>query len=160
ENVARELLQEIVLFVGGAGGADDADGGAALRVADLLQAIGSSGERFFPTDGDETTVLADQRLAQSVFVGGEVEGVGSLDAEEVAVDAALIAIVAADDLHAVVGAAHAERGLAAIGTVRAGGGDVVHLPRAGLITVGAGGERADRADVDAHAALFAVQMVA
>ena len=56
--------------------------------------------------------------------------------------------------------AHAERGLAAVAAMRADGGDVVHLPRAGLVAIGAGGQRADRADVDAHAALFAVQVIA
>ena len=90
---------------------------------------------------------------------GKVESVAALDAEEVAVDAALVAIVAANDLHAVIGAAHAEGGLASVAAVRADGGDVIHLPRAGLVAIGAGGERADGADVDAHAALFAVQMV-
>ena len=57
-------------------------------------------------------------------------------------------------------AAHAERGLAAVAAMRADGGDVVHLPRARLVAIGAGGERADRADIDAHAAFFAVEMVA
>src|SRR5271155_2641879 len=88
-----------------------------------------------------------------------IEGVASLDAEEVAVDAALIAIVAADDLHAGVSAAHAESGLASISTVLACGGDVVHLPRAGLVTVGSAGERADGADIDALSALFAFEMI-
>ena len=44
--------------------------------------------------------------------------------------------------------------------VRADGGDVVHLPGAGLVAIAAAGERADRADVDAHAALLAVEVVA
>src|SRR5580704_2483471 len=37
---------------------------------------------------------------------------------------------------------------------------MLHLPGAGLVAVAAAGERADRADVDAHAALFAVEVVA
>ena len=36
ENRARELLQQVILFVGGAVGTDDADGAAAARVANLF----------------------------------------------------------------------------------------------------------------------------
>src|SRR5258707_1211742 len=43
-----------------------------------------------------------------------------------------------------------------MGTDRA---HVVHLPRTRLVTISARGERADRADVDAHPALFAVEMI-
>ena len=89
----------------------------------------------------------------------EVEGVASLDAQEFAVDTALVAIVAAHDLHAGVGPPDAQRDLAAIAAMGADGADVVHLPWPRLVAIGAGGERADRADVNAHAALFALQMV-
>src|SRR5512142_533116 len=37
--------------------------------------------------------------------------------------------------------------------------DVVHFPRARLVTIRAAGERADRTDVNAHAAFFAPQIV-
>ena len=83
--------------------------------------------------------LANERCGDAVFVVGEVEGVTALVAEEVAVDAGLVAVVAADDLGAVNDGADAEGGLAAIATVGADGGDVVHLPGAGLVAVGAGG---------------------
>src|SRR5258708_144272 len=36
---------------------------------------------------------------------------------------------------------------------------MLHLPRTRLISIRAGGERPDRANVDAHAALFALQMI-
>ena len=118
-------------------------------------------QRLLPTDFGELAVrLAQQRLGQPVGVVGKVEGVASLDAQEVAVDAALVAVVAAQNLRAVIDAAHAQGGLASVAAVGADGGDVVHLPGAGFVTIGARGERADRADVDAHAALFAVQMIA
>src|ERR1700722_10684737 len=55
--------------------------------------------------------------------------------------------------------AHAERGLAAIRTMRADGGYVLHLPRTRLVTIGAAGERAHGTNIDAHAALFALQMI-
>src|SRR5260221_618003 len=55
--------------------------------------------------------------------------------------------------------AHAERDFAVVGAVRARCGDVLHLPRARLVAIGAAGERADRANVDAHTALFALEVI-
>src|SRR5260221_540142 len=98
-------------------------------------------------------------MSQAFFVIGEIEGIASLDAEEVSVGAALVAVVAADDLHAGIRPAHAQRGLAAIATVGADGAYMFHLPRARLVAIRAGGECAHGTDVDAHAALFALQMV-
>ena len=63
----------------------------------------------------------------------------------------MVAIVGAQDF--VV--ANAERGLAAVRAVRTGLGNVGHFPRARLVAVGSAGKRADRTDVDAHAAFFA-----
>src|SRR5258706_6695689 len=85
----------------------------------------------------------------------EIEPVAPLDAQEFPVDAAVIAIVAADDL----AVANAESGAAAMGTMRADGADVLHFPRPGLITVDPAGQRAHRADVDAGAALVAFEMI-
>src|ERR1019366_6028520 len=70
-----------------------------------------------------------------------------------------LAVVAAHDLHAGVSAADAQRGFAAVAAMRADGADVFHLPGPGLVAIGTRGERADRADVNAHAALFALQMI-
>ena len=53
-------------------------------------------------------------------------------------------------------AAHAQRDLAAIPAVGANRGNVVRLPRPRLIAITPAGQRAHRANVDAHAALFAV----
>ena len=86
----------------------------------------------------------------------EIEGVAALDAQELAVDAAAVAVVAADDL--VV--ARAQRRLAAIAAVRADGADVGHLPGTRLVAVRAAGQRADGADIDAGAALVALQVIA
>ena len=102
--------------------------------------------------------IADQRLGEAFGAVDKIEAEAALGAEKVAVDAALVAVVGADDLRAVVGLAHAESDLAAVGAMRADGGDVVHLPGAGLVAVAAAGERADGADVDAHAALLAVEL--
>src|SRR5258708_37847027 len=85
----------------------------------------------------------------------EVECVAALDAEEFAVDAGVITIVAADDL--VV--AHAQRGLASVRAVRADGTDMLHFPGSRLVAIRPTGERADGADIDAHAALIALEVV-
>src|ERR1039458_2240810 len=44
--------------------------------------------------------------------------------------------------------------------MRADGAHVGHLPRTRLVAVGAAGERAHRADIDAGAALVALQVIA
>ncbi len=90
----------------------------------------------------------------------KVESEAAFGAEKIAVDAALVAIVGANNLRAVVGLAHAQRHFASVAAMRADGGDVVHLPGPRLVAIAAAGERADRANIDAHAALFAVELVA
>ena len=161
ENRARKLLQQVVLFVGGAVGADDADGRTAARVANLFQFAGGDAEGVLPCGGFELALrVADERLREAIGALDEVEAEAALGAEEVAVDAALVAIVGANDLRAVVRLAHAESDLAAVGAMRADGGNVVHLPGPRLVAVAAAGERAHRANVDAHAALLAVELVA
>ena len=161
ENRARKLLQQVVLFVGGPVGADDADGRAALAVADFFQLAGGQAQRMFPGRGFQLAFgIAHQRLGQALGAVDKVEAEAALGAEKVAVDAALVAVVGADNLRAVVGLAHAQRHLAAVGAMRANGGDVVHLPGPRLVAIAAAGQRAHRANVDAHAALLAVELVA
>src|SRR6266478_9457953 len=43
--------------------------------------------------------------------------------------------------------------------MRAHGGDILHLPGARLVAIRAAGKSANRANIDAHAALFAVEVV-
>ena len=134
---------------------------AAAAVANFLELAGGKAERVLPGGGLELACgVADERLGEALGAFDKVETEAALGAEEVAVDAALVAVVGADDFGAVVGLAHAERDLAAVGAMGADGGDVVHLPGAGLVAIAAAGERADGAHVDAHAALFAVELVA
>jgi len=104
--------------------------------------------------------VADEGLGKAGGAFDKVEAKAALGAEEVAVDAAFVAIVGADDLRSIVGRAHAESHFAAVGAVRADGGDVAHLPGTGLVSIAAAGERAHGAHVDAHAALLAVELVA
>ena len=104
--------------------------------------------------------VAHERLVQSFGAFNEIETEAALGAEEVAVDPALVAIVGANNLRAVVGLADAQGDFAAVAAMGADGRDVVHLPRARLVAIAAAGERAHRADIDAHAALLAVEVVA
>jgi hypothetical protein len=130
-------------------------------VADLFEFGGDDADGVLPGGGFELALgVADERLGEAVLGVDEVEAEAALGAEEVAVDAGFVAVVGADDLGAVVGLANAEGDLAAVAAMGADGGDVVHLPGAGLVAIGVAGERADRAGVDAHAALFAVEMIA
>src|SRR5580693_3919773 len=85
----------------------------------------------------------------------EIECVAALDAQKLAVDAAAIAIIAANNLSVT----HAERGLASIRAVRADSADVLHLPRTRLVAITTTGQRADGANVDAGAAFIAFQMI-
>ncbi len=55
--------------------------------------------------------------------------------------------------------AHAQRGLATVRTVRADGRNVLHLPGARFIAVGAAGQGAHGADINAHPAFFALKVV-
>src|SRR5271154_5226236 len=89
----------------------------------------------------------------------KIEGVAALDAEKIPVRAALVAVVAADDLHAGVGTAHAQRRLTSIPAVCADRAHMLHLPRTRLVTIRAGSERAHGTNVDAHPAFFALQVV-
>src|SRR6202142_3700440 len=130
-----------------------------MLITNFAETPANEFERFFPRRRCELAVLADERRREALFVVGKIETVAPLDAEKVIVDAALVAIVAANNFHAGIAAPHAERGLAAIGTMRANRPDVIHLPGARLVAIGPGCQRADRTDVDAHAALFAIEMI-
>src|SRR5262245_39072349 len=85
----------------------------------------------------------------------EVEPVAALDAQELTIDAAAVAIIAAHDL--VV--ANAQGRLAAIRAMRANRANVVHFPRPRLVAIDTAGQRAYRADVDTSAALVAFQVI-
>src|SRR5581483_858331 len=47
----------------------------------------------------------------------------------------------------------------AVSTVGAGSANVIHLPRTSFVAIGTRGKSADRANVNAHAALFALEMI-
>src|ERR1051326_6498674 len=155
---ARKFLQKIIFFVGRAVRADYSNLIFA-GVNRLAETSGDEIQRLFPRAGFEPPVLADERLSQPIFVICKIERVAALNTQKIAVDSALVAIVAAHNLHAGISAAHAQRSLAAIAAVRACRGHVVHLPRTRLIAIRARRQRAHRAYVNAHAALFAFEVI-
>src|SRR5208282_5715418 len=158
----------IIFFVGGAIRPDHADRAPAASilnsvanfVANVAKPFADQFKSFFPGRRRQLAVFANERLGEAFFVVRKVKCVAALDAEEIVIDPALVAIVPAHDLHAGVAAANAQRGLASVAAVGADRTHVVHLPRTRLVAVSAGGERTDRANVDAHAALFAVEAIA
>src|SRR5690348_15040539 len=83
----------------------------------------------------------------------EIKSEAALGAEKFAVETGMIAIIGSQDF--VV--ANAESGFATVRAMGARRGEIGHLPRARLIAISAAGERADGADIDAHAAFFASQ---
>src|SRR5919108_2281647 len=90
---------------------------------------------------------------------GKVEGVAALDTKEISIDAALVAIVTPDNLQPRVRASYTQRRPASVAAVGARRVDVLHLPRTRLVAIGAGGQSADRADINAHSAFFAFQVI-
>src|SRR5215472_4035657 len=85
----------------------------------------------------------------------EIETEAALYAKKILVDAAQVAVIGAKNFMV----ADAERGLAAVRAVRANSGDVLHLPRPRFVAISAAGERTDGANVNAHAAFFAFEVV-
>src|SRR6266852_1843355 len=156
ESGAAQALEEIVFFVGGAVAADEADGIGPVGGVNFFQPGGSGLRGFFPGDGIELAVFAEQRLLDAFWMTGEIKAEAALHAEKILIDAGEVAVIGAQNF--VV--ADDESCFAAVGAVGADGGDVFHFPGAGFVTIGAAGERADGANVNAHAAFFAIEVVA
>ena len=154
QHFAREFLEVEVLLVAGVVGADHAEAAAPLER--LVELPGHRLQSQGPRHLFQPAVNAYQRRLQSFRVIVEIEAVAALNAQKLAVDPGVVAVVAADD--AVV--ARAQRGLAAIRAMRADGAHVDHFPGPRFIPVDAAGQRAHRADIDAGAALVALQVVA
>ena len=120
----------------------------------LLQTSRDFFQRIFPTRGFQSAVAPDERLAHALGVVSEIKTEASFRAQEFAVDAGMIPIVSAKNFIV----AHAKGRLATVRTVRARIRNIFHFPRPRLITVSSARERADWANIDAHAALFASQL--
>ena len=154
ERGAREAAEQIIFFVGGVIRADHADGGSAVSSRTCFRRRATSSSASSQVTGSSLPLRRTSGWRMRSGLRGEIEAEAAFAAEKFAVDAGLIAIIGAKDF--VV--ADAEGGLAAIRAMGAGRGNVRHFPWPRLVTIGAAGERADRANIDAHAALFAVQL--
>src|SRR5450755_303774 len=92
--LASKLLQQVILFVGRAIRSDYADCTSTSSIANLRQSLARIIQRLFPAHRRQLAVcLAYQRLRQAILMVGKVKRVAPLDAEKVAVDSALVAIV-------------------------------------------------------------------
>src|SRR5262249_32849131 len=133
QNAARKLLQQVVFFVGSAIRSNYADRCSAAAITNFFESPGDMIDRVLPRDRRELAALAQQWLGYTVGMMGKIEGIPALDAKEIAVDPALVAIVPTDDLHSSVGSTHTQSCLATIAAMGADGAHVVHLPRPRLV---------------------------
>jgi hypothetical protein len=152
---ARNAPEQIVLFIRRAVRADEADRVRAVGLVHLGEAPGNLGQRVFPAGGHKLSVAAHQRKPETLGMLRVVEAEAALGAQKIPIYTGEVAIIGAQNF--VV--AHAERRLAAVRAVRANCGDVAHFPRPRLVAVRAARQRAHGANVDAHAALFALEMI-
>ena len=97
ERVPRPLLEQEVFFVAGAIRADEADSVAAVLGVNLFQLGRCRLSGFLPRNGEEFVALAHHGLLDALGVTGEVEAKTAFHAKEVAVDAAQVAVVGAQD---------------------------------------------------------------
>src|SRR5262249_46459479 len=84
----------------------------------------------------------------------EIESVTSFDAQELAVNPAVVAIISSDDLPV----ANTQSGSAAVSAVRANRADVLHFPGPRLITINSTRKSAHRTNIDTRAAFVAFQI--
>src|SRR5258708_38262808 len=156
---AGELGEQVSFFIRDARRSDDTDRLTAFLVANFGELLSDQRKCIFPCRRSELAVFADERLRQTFFVIRKIECVTALDAEKIAIRTALVAVVTADDFHAGIGPAHAQRGLATVATVSANRADMFHLPWSRLVAIRSGSQRTDGADVDAHTAFFALEVI-
>ena len=104
QNDAREFRKQVRFFIGDAARAHHAN--HAIMIADFRETLSDQLKSFFPVRRSEFPILSDERLHQTVRMMSKIECVPAFDAQKIIINAALIAIVAAHDLHAAIGAAH------------------------------------------------------
>ncbi len=152
---ASQPLQQIVLFIRSAIRSDKSEGLSAVSHVQFFQLGGGSLRGFFPGNGEELVALAQQRLLQAFRVPREIKTEPALYAQELFIDAGKVAVIGAQDL--VI--AHAQCGFATVRAVRADGRNILHFPRPRFVSIGAAGQCAHRANINAHPALFAFQVI-
>src|ERR1035441_7015250 len=89
----------------------------------------------------------------------KIERITTLDAEELPVDPAFVTVCPTHDGHSAFNWTGTKCGCTSVSAMCADRRGVLHLPGACFISVRAGGECADRADINAHAAFLALHML-
>ena len=103
----RKLLQQVSFFVRQAIPADHADRLAAARVEPRAQLTADVVERSLPRGRLKlASSITNQRRGDAIVMVRKVECVATLIAEEVAIHAAFIAIISANNLRAIAGRTH------------------------------------------------------
>src|SRR5438105_3103896 len=97
---ASELLQQIIFFVCVAVRSEYSYSLSTMLLANFLEAPPDQLECVLPRGRSQLSVLANQRLRDSISVLGKVERVTPFNAEKITIDATLVAIVATHDFHA------------------------------------------------------------
>src|SRR5271166_532659 len=159
QNHTGELGEKIILFIRGARRAHNSNRLPAFHVTNSRKRLADQLKRLFPRRRSQLAVLANERLRQPFFMIRKIKTVSPLDAEEIPVRAALVAIVPANNFHPRIRASHAQSRLAPVSAVGADRAHMLHLPWPRLVAIRAGSQCPHRADVDAHPALFALQMI-
>src|SRR4051794_5203459 len=106
QNDACELLQQVIFLVGSTARPENADGLAPMTLQGFAEIPPHQLESFLPACRCELAIFADKRPGNALGAADKIKSITALDAEEVAVDAALIAVVTAHDFHAGIGAAN------------------------------------------------------
>src|SRR5260370_9483627 len=101
---SSELGKKVRMFVGSAIRSDYPNRRPAIAIANLRKLPSDQLKRFFPRRRSELAVLPDQRTRQPLFMIREIKSVTSLDAEEIAIRPALVAVIPAHNLHSSVSA--------------------------------------------------------
>src|SRR5579875_527542 len=143
DHITQSLLEEVSLLVGDARRADAADGLRAMRLENLRQASANEEKCLIPTGGLQLAVATNERRAQAVVVD-KAKFPAPAIAQPAIVD---LVVVARHQAHDLVNA-HVHTSIAADAAIVADAGRVLQLPRARPEAIGAGSERADRADFD------------
>jgi len=110
---ARKLRKQIGFLIRGPRRADHTDPRPASRSRISAKFFPISAT-LLPSGRSEFAILPNQRLRQPFFMIRKIESVASLNTKKVTVRPALVAVIAAHNLHSCIGATHAQRGLAPI----------------------------------------------
>src|SRR5882672_3411631 len=160
DQLGRKLVEHVVRFVRDTRTANHAECIRSVRIDNRVEFLRDVADSFIPGSRDQsaTLLVTNERRANARLVVNERMTEAALDAEKLAIEAVNIAVARHDAQQLV--AARAERHLAAVGTIGAGGNSLRQLPRARLMAVGAIEQRAGGTNFNAVATLRTVEPAA